>query len=201
MLPCGKSPRCQLTLSKTFTKKRNNSRSPALWSPIAALLSIRCSALGSTIRLGTEGHSTPLKRIITGLPRDEKKISLNEDEYQWLEDNHLQSYPYEWNEWKNEFSDIPRAAKELLQIRGLLSKENRMEFRRIHGGKMNRLQEAADAGRIGGILRDITGQDSSFLMESLRDGDNTITDGHTVHKIVTSFFAKWFCLPPAEVNR
>ncbi len=37
---------------KSIYKRRNNARTPSLWSPIAAFLALRCSALGSTIRLG-----------------------------------------------------------------------------------------------------------------------------------------------------
>ena len=75
-----------------------------------------------------------------------------------------------------------------------------MEFRRIHGGRLNKLQDSADAGRIGGILRDIVGGGETFLMESLRDGDHTVTDGHTIHRIITGFFAKWFQRLPTEQN-
>ena len=55
---------------------------------------------------------------------------------------------------------------------------------------MSKLQDSADAGRIGGILRTIVGGSDTFLMESLRDGDQTITDGHTIHKLITAFFTK-----------
>jgi hypothetical protein len=76
-----------------------------------------------------------------------------------------------------------------------------MEFSRIHGGRMNKLQDAADTGRIGGILRAIVGGGESFQMESLRDGDLTITDGHSIHKLITAFFAKWFQRLPSERDR
>jgi hypothetical protein len=173
-------------------KRRNNLISPSLWSPIAAILSLRCSAIGSTIRLGFVGHSTSLKRIVTRLARDEKKFTLNDDEQTWLDDNFLQSLPFEWNEWRNEYPTPSHAVRELLRIRSLLTKENRSEFRRIHGGRMCKLQEAADAGRIGGVLRSVVGRDPDFSMESLRQGDDTVTDGYTIHKAITDFFSKWF---------
>ncbi len=66
---------------------------------------------------------------------------------------------------------------------------------------MNRLQNEADAGRIGGMLKSIVGSDDSFLMESLRDGETTITDGRTIHKLITSFFTKWFARTPSERGR
>jgi hypothetical protein len=38
-------------------------------------------------------------------------------------------------------------------------------------------------------------------MESLRDGESTITDGRTIHKLITSFFANWFKRQPSEKGR
>jgi hypothetical protein len=182
-------------------KRRNSALSPSLWSPIASLLSLRCSALGSSIRLGFDSHSTPLKRLITNLSRDERKIILNDEEVEWLSNNFFQIEPYEWNEGRNEFSFTPHAVKELVRTRELLTKANRLEFRRIHGGRMCKLQEAADAGCIDRILKTIVGQDPSFLMESLRHGETTITDGAVIHEHITSFFSKWFQRLPNEKRR
>ncbi len=66
---------------------------------------------------------------------------------------------------------------------------------------MCRLQDAADAGRIGGILKAVTGHEPSFLMESLRHGEETITDGSLIHSTITSFYAKWFRRLPGEQIR
>ena len=88
-----------------------------------------------------------------------------------------------------------------MRVRNLLTMENEKEFRRIHGDKMLRVQEAADAGKIGGIIKHIVGQSPSFLIESLRKGDETITDAHTIAKMITSFFANWFSRLPEEHAR
>jgi hypothetical protein len=100
--------RSSVDISNDIHKKRNNLLSSSLWSPIASLLALRCSALGSTIRIGLEGRSPVLKKIITRLARDEKQITFNEDELDWLYTNFIQTAPFEWNEWRNEFFSLSK---------------------------------------------------------------------------------------------
>ncbi len=119
-------------------------------------------------------------------------ISLNEDERDWLENNGIESEPLDWQEWTNQFSHTSIAARELIRIKKLLSQENQKEFRRLHSERMCRLQEEADAGKIGGIIKSIMGRPCSFTMESIRQGDDIVTDGKTIAKLITSFFAQWF---------
>ena len=63
---------------------------------------------------------------------------------------------------------------------------------------MSRLQEDADSGRIGGMIKNIMGRPQPFTMESIRDGDGIITDGATIAKMITAFFSDWFARLPAE---
>ena len=184
-----------------INRKRNNKRSPSIWSPIAHLLNLRLSAIGSTIRANLKSDLKPLKTLIAQLQRDESLISLNEDERDWLDDNSIQSEPFDWSDWINLFHDSSHAAREIIRIRKLLSAENRKEFRRLHGDKMMRIQEQADAGRIGGVINHIMGTSSSFTMESIRQGDEIITDGPRIASLVTAFFAKWFSRLPEEKER
>jgi hypothetical protein len=118
-----------------INKRRNNRRSPSIWSPIAHLLNLRLSAIGSTIRANIKSDHRSLKDLIHRLKRDEDSLTLNEDECGWLEDNDVQSDSYDWSEWINKYSDSSHAAGEVIRIRKLLSSENRKEFRRIHGEK------------------------------------------------------------------
>jgi hypothetical protein len=39
------------------------------------------------------------------------------------------------------------------------------------------------------------------MMEAIREGDETITDGEKVAKLITAFFAKWFARLPEEQDR
>ena len=66
---------------------------------------------------------------------------------------------------------------------------------------MCRLQEAADAGRIGGIIKNIMGGATSFTMESIRQDDEIITDGETIARMITAFFGQWFARLPEEKER
>jgi hypothetical protein len=56
---------------------------------------------------------------------------------------------------------------------------------------MLKIQNEADAGLIGKAIQAIVGKTPNFLMESLRQGDKTITDGLQIHKLITAFFATW----------
>ena len=160
--------------------RRNNKKSPNIWSPIAHLLNLRLSALGSTVRMRMKGDNTSLRPIISQLRYDESKITLNEDETDWLEANDIDVDPPDWDDWKTKYTTTSNAARELLRFRKLLSQENRKEFRRMHSERMGRLQEEADAGRIGSLLKDITGWKQAFNMESIRIDDVVVTDCQVV---------------------
>ena len=82
---------------------RHTAKNPEIWSPIARLLSLRLSALGSTIRLGIRGDNTALREIVTRLRREERNILLNGNELKWLDDNDISDEPMEWNEWRNSY--------------------------------------------------------------------------------------------------
>jgi hypothetical protein len=190
-----------LKIVQNINKRRNNSRSPSIWSPLAHILNLRVSALGSTIRSGLKGDISSLKSTIGKLRRDEMAVTLNEDEREWLDSNGIESEPFDWQEWTNQFSHTSIAARELIRLKKLLSQENRKEFRRLHSERMCRLQEQADSGKIGGIIKNIMGRPSSFTMESIRQGEETITDGKMIAKLITSFFSQWFARLPEEKDR
>ena len=57
---------------------------------------------------------------------------------------------------------------------------------------MRRLQDAADAGKIGGVLKRIIAKSKAFSLEALYNEEGTITDPDEVARIVTEFFRLWF---------
>ena len=69
-----------MKLVASICKRRNNRRSPSIWSPLAHVLNLRISALGATVRMGLRGDTSSLHPIILQLRDDERKITLNEDE-------------------------------------------------------------------------------------------------------------------------
>ena len=90
--------RISMEIVTKINNKRNSKRSPSIWSPIAHLLNLRLSAIGSTIRANLKSNLHPLRDIISRLRRDEERIQLNELEKDWLEENLIQSDPFDWNE-------------------------------------------------------------------------------------------------------
>jgi hypothetical protein len=120
---------------------------------------------------------------------------------EWLDNNDISTEPHDWSEWKNLYSMASVTSTEFLRIRNLLGNENKKEYRRIHGGWMLKIQNEADAGRIGKAIQAIVDRSPSFLMESLRQEDSTVTDGHKIHTLITAFFATWFSRLPEEKER
>ncbi len=57
---------------------------------------------------------------------------------------------------------------------------------------MKKLQEAADEGKIGAILKKITGDNPPFSRDSIKDGDKQITDKIEITKVITKLFRDWF---------
>ena len=57
---------------------------------------------------------------------------------------------------------------------------------------MRRLQDVADAEKIGGVLRRIMAKSKAFSLEALYSEDGTITDPDDVARIVTEFYRLWF---------
>jgi hypothetical protein len=106
-----------LKIVQNINKRRNNRRSPSIWSPIAHILNLRVSALGSTIRSGLKGDVSTLKSTIGKLRRDEMDVTLNEDEREWLDSNGVESEPFDWQEWANQFSHTSIAARELIRLK------------------------------------------------------------------------------------
>ncbi len=57
---------------------------------------------------------------------------------------------------------------------------------------MRRIQDEADAGKIGSIIKKIMAKSSSFSMEVLYGQDGNISDPIEIARIVTEFFQAWF---------
>ena len=69
----------------------------------------------------------------------------------------------------------------------------RRELRIKHGDWTRKIQEAADKGRIGGILRKIIGEEKDFSLEVLYRDGGTVTDADEIAGEVTRVFGEeWF---------
>jgi hypothetical protein len=80
----------------------------------------------------------------------------------------------------------------LSDVNKLLTAQRRRDLRVLHGGRMRKIQEMADEGKIGNLLKSIVGRREPFTMESIRDGDKLITDPYEISRLITKVFREWF---------
>ncbi len=57
---------------------------------------------------------------------------------------------------------------------------------------MRKIQEEADEGEIGAILKKITGDKAPFSLDSIKVGETLVNDKSEITKIVTKLFRDWF---------
>ena len=76
----------------------------------------------------------------------------------------------------------------------MMSSKLRRELRLKHDEWIRRIQEEADKGRIGKVLKRIIGEEKDFTLEVLYDKLENITDAEEIARIITKFFEEWFSL-------
>ena len=80
------------------------------------------------------------------------KITLNADEEEWLEFNGVQRGLPDWRIWQRD-NQADSLLIEIRNLRSLTTKHRRDELRILRGGRMRRMQNEADAGKIGSVLK------------------------------------------------
>ncbi len=123
--------------------------------------------------------------------RDMSRITLNADEEEWLEFNGVQRGLPDWRIWQRD-NQADSLLIEIRHVRTLTTKHRRDELRILHGGRMRRMQDEADAGKIGSVLKRIMAKSSSFSLEVLYGKNGNTTDPLEIAKTVTEFFQAWF---------
>ena len=63
-----------------------------------------------------------------------------------------------------------------MHINKLTTSKRRDELRLLHGGWMRRIQDAADVGKIGGVLKQLMGEEKAFKLEVLYGEDENEVD-------------------------
>ncbi len=165
---------------------------PDGWSPTSLLLHIRLRILGALFkRLADKSGVDPCYRMYKDSARDITRITLNADEEEWLEFNGVQRTLPDWRAWRRD-NDAESLLIEIRHLRSLTTRQRRDELRILHGGRMRRIQDEADAGKIGTMLKKIMAKSSSFSMEVLYGQDGNTTDPIEIARIVTEFFQAWF---------
>jgi len=122
---------------------------------------------------------------------DSRKMKLNDEEKEWMREN-VKEPPSNWTEWKIEFPTKISLVSTFSELQSQLTANRRRELRILHGGRMRKMQEAADEGKIGAILKSIIGKKPPFTLESIRDKGELITDPLEITRRVTKLFRDWF---------
>jgi hypothetical protein len=117
---------------------------------------------------------------------------LNEDEVRWLRDNGLSTDPTGWDIWKTLYSNANENWAQMQRLKKLNCGWRRREMRILNGTRMTRIQAEADAGKIGGVIREIIKKKGGYNMEVIVDGEVCIKDPVEVTDKATQYFREWF---------
>jgi hypothetical protein len=178
--------------AQRIAKARNTKNNPDGWSPSSRVLHIRLRALGALFkRMADASGLGACYKLYNDARRDINKIELNDDEKEWFEGHGVEILLPPWRQWQRT-NTVDSLRTELVTLKELTSKERRNELRILHGGRMRRIQDQADAGKIGAVIRNIMAKSKAFSLEVLYGEEGNITDADEISKIVTEFFREWF---------
>ena len=125
--------------ARAIAASRNSKNHPNGWSPLSRILHLRLRALGALYKRSMDGAGIgPCYRLYMDARRDIMKVTLNEDEMNWLDSNGVERMLPEWRIWQRDF-DLDRLRLEIQSLRKMSTKERRDELRILHGGRMRRI--------------------------------------------------------------
>ena len=78
------------------------------------------------------------------------------------------------------------------RLRKLNCGRRRRELRLLHNTRMHRIQSEADAGKIGGVIREIINRKGGYKMQAIVDEGVCTKDPKEVTDIATKHFSEWF---------
>ena len=156
-------------------------------------MSLRISVHGTARRMKDKlTYEKIMKERVEELMRSEECITLNEDEVAWMRDNGLDHKPIEWKEWKMLFGGSEHNDEQMNRLRKLNCGRRRRELRLLHNNRMHRIQAEADAGRIGGVIREIILKKGGYKMQAIVDEGICTKEPREVTNIATKHFSEWF---------
>jgi hypothetical protein len=126
------------------------------------------------------------------IKRNMKNIELTEEELVWLGDNGVTHYLPDWHK-RTKCLERTELVKEIKLLNKLTSSRMRKELRIRHDDWMRKIQEAADKGKIGRMLKKIIGGSQDFTLEVLYNKDGNTTDCDEIASEVNRMFGQeWF---------
>ena len=184
--------------ARKIAASRHSKHNPSGWSPLSRLLHLRLRALGALFKRHSDGASLqPCYRLYKDARRDSARIDLSDDELDWLDNNGIERDLPAWREWLSKL-DPAVLRSEIQHLKKLTTKERRNELRLLHGGRMRRIQDQADAGKIGAMLKGIMAKSTAFSLDVLYNDHENIVDTNEISRIVTEFFKEWFNASPED---
>ena len=173
---------------KRIAETRRTRFNPNGWSPTSRLLQLRLRILGALLKRMLDGADiSDCGSMFKEARKDISKLRLSDDEEEWLLNNDIPRELPPWAEWRKA-NNVQSLGPNVAHLKAYA----RDELRLIHGGRMRRIQDAADAGKIGPMLRSIMMKQSSFSMDVIYNQDGNVTDPDDISRIVTEFFKQWF---------
>jgi hypothetical protein len=178
--------------AKEIAKGRNKKTNPNGWSPLTRLMRLKVNILGALLkRLEANrglGVCYPLYKEVKS---DMSKVELTDEEEAWLGENGIGRDLPDWKRWQSGTS-VTELAKEVKNLDKLTCSKMRKELRLRHDEWTRKIQEEADKGKIGRILKKIIGDKTDFSLEVIYGTEGNITDADEVARTVTDLFGSTF---------
>ena len=186
--------------AKEIAKKRNKKDNPDGWSPLARLMRLKVKILGAVFkRMERKLDTQVCYRLFKEVKSDIAAIDLSEDELTWMDENGVTGNLPDWAVFKAR-TKKEELAKEVRNLNKLSSSKMRRELRLKHDEWTRKIQEAADKGKIGRVLKSIMKEDKDFSLEVLygEGEEDNKTDADEIADIVTKHFGRQFDLTADE---
>ena len=186
--------------AKEIAKKRNKKDNPDGWSPLARLMRLKVKILGAVFkRMERKLDFQVCHRLYKEVKKDIAAIELSEDELTWMDENGVTGNLPQWEDFKARIKKED-LVKEIKALNKLSSSKMRRELRLKHDVWTRKIQEAADKGKIGMVLKSIMREDKDFSLEVLYgEGEEPKkTDADEIADIVTKHFGRQFDLTAEE---
>ena len=187
--------------ARRIASNRKSRDNPGGWSPTSRLLMIRLKILGTLLNASEQKRKLGSCYKAYRLARaDMKRIELNEDEKEWLSNNGITDNLPEFRLYREDCTQ-ELLIIEIMHIKKITTSKRREELRLLHGGWMRRIQDEADAGKIGNVLRNLMGEGKEFTMEVLYGERENEVEGKRISELITDFFKEWFYASEEEIQR
>ena len=174
---------------KMIYENRNNKTNRDGWSPVTRIISMRISVHGTAVKVRDRpDYDRIMKGRVEELRRREKKMTLADEEVDWMRDQGIRTEPVDWDEWKNMYRLEDSNFEQMCRLKRLNTGRRRKELRLKCNDRMYRIQSDADAGRIGGAIRVIMNRKKGYKMECLVDGDECLSDPDKIDERVHEHF-------------